>query len=352
MVGTFIEVAEQIQHVTPNQFEQMIKEPVHPLVKQLFGLEQEIRTVREHIQVEPGKESMHILSSTSIPSIEELPSVVKEKEMEKEKDKSETKETLKKEKKEKIEKQDKKKETLPEKTKEPSKKESKEESIDKEDKKEDKKEKDKPKLVVEDYKMITSEQLESLTVDELRELCTEKGVKRGGTKPEVKERLNELNLRMNDVNETIMDKLRNSRMKEDKKEVKEEKKEVKEIKEEKKDQEKKEVKEDKIVIQTVKVSEEDNKPLYMRKQNIPKHVKTLVWNKYCGIESVTAKCISCRSETIDCRSFHCGHVLSEAKGGDVTITNLRPVCAKCNLSMGTRSMEEFTMQFFGWDIPK
>ena len=40
----------------------------------------------------------------------------------------------------------------------------------------------------------------------------------------------------------------------------------------------------------------------------------------------------------------------KAKGGDMTITNLRPICASCNLSMGTRSMNEFTLEFFGWDV--
>ncbi len=40
----------------------------------------------------------------------------------------------------------------------------------------------------------------------------------------------------------------------------------------------------------------------------------------------------------------------EAKGGDMTINNLRPICAACNGSMGTMSMNEFTTQFFGWSI--
>ena len=88
----------------------------------------------------------------------------------------------------------------------------------------------------------------------------------------------------------------------------------------------------------------------MRKKGIPKHIKTLVWNKYMGVSNSTSTCVSCRQVTIDCRSFHCGHVLSEAKGGDMTITNLRPICASCNLSMGTRSMNEFTLEFFGWDV--
>ena len=332
MVGLFMEVSDQIQHVTPNQFEQMIKDPDHPLIKQLFTLEQEIRNVREHI-IEPGKVI-----------------VIEEKIESKDSTKLEVKDTVKKQDKKKDGKQDKKKDGKQEVekiddsivVKDSSVK--KELSIKKEEKKEDKSEKkeeidkkDKSKIVLDDYKMVTSDQLELLTVDDLRDICTEKRIKRGGIKAEVKERLNELNLRMNDLSEAILEKIRSTETTRKDKE---------------KDKEKEKEKDPEVKSNQVKEEDNQQKPLYMRKQNIPRHIKTLVWNKYCGIESVTSKCVSCRSETIDCRSFHCGHVLSEAKGGDMTISNLRPICPQCNLSMGTQSMEEFTLKFFGWDIPK
>ena len=93
-----------------------------------------------------------------------------------------------------------------------------------------------------------------------------------------------------------------------------------------------------------------SEPIHIRRKNIPKHIKTLVWNKYLGVDKAEAKCISCRQERIDVRNFHCGHVVAEANGGDLTINNLRPICAPCNLSMGTRSMNEFTAEFFGWTV--
>ena len=87
-----------------------------------------------------------------------------------------------------------------------------------------------------------------------------------------------------------------------------------------------------------------------KKKAIPKHVKTLVWNKYIGGDKAKSACMRCRQEEIGIRSFHCGHVIAESKGGDMTINNLRPICAACNGSMGTMSMNEFTSQFFGWSI--
>jgi hypothetical protein len=96
--------------------------------------------------------------------------------------------------------------------------------------------------------------------------------------------------------------------------------------------------------------EETKEPLYERRKKIPKHIKTLVWNKYLGSSIASSKCMCCREAEISIRSFDCGHVVAEAKGGDMTINNLRPICRDCNLAMGTRSMNEFTTEFFGWTV--
>ena len=36
---------------------------------------------------------------------------------------------------------------------------------------------------------------------------------------------------------------------------------------------------------------------------------------------------------IDVFNFHVGHDMPESKGGDLEISNLKPICARCNLSM-------------------
>lgn len=91
-------------------------------------------------------------------------------------------------------------------------------------------------------------------------------------------------------------------------------------------------------------------PLHLARKNIPKSIKTLVWNKHIGPDVATAKCVSCRDAPISIRSFHCGHVIAESKGGDTNIANLRPICGDCNGSMGVMSMNEFTFKFFGWTV--
>ena len=104
-----------------------------------------------------------------------------------------------------------------------------------------------------------------------------------------------------------------------------------------------------VVIQPVETDTNDE-PLHLRRKKAPKQIKTLVWNKYIGSDIAEAPCVSCRTAKISNRSFHCGHVIAESKGGDMTINNLRPICADCNGSMGTRSMNEFTKEFFGWTV--
>lgn len=105
-----------------------------------------------------------------------------------------------------------------------------------------------------------------------------------------------------------------------------------------------------VIPQPAEPTEDLSAPICVRRKNIPKHIKTLVWNKYIGVDIAQADCICCRSQKINVRSFHCGHVIAESRGGDLTINNLRPICAECNGAMTTKSMNEFTKEFFGWSI--
>lgn len=78
-----------------------------------------------------------------------------------------------------------------------------------------------------------------------------------------------------------------------------------------------------------------------KKKTIPKKIREMVWDKYIGLEKGTAKCMCCKTTIIKQMQFHCGHVVSEKCGGTMNIDNLRPICATCNLSMGTKNMNEF-----------
>ena len=96
--------------------------------------------------------------------------------------------------------------------------------------------------------------------------------------------------------------------------------------------------------------EEKPKPIVeepYKKMAIPKHVKLLTWNFHVGESIAKIKCMCCESTEISMASFHCGHVIPESSGGPTQVTNLRPICAGCNLSMGSRNMNEFKKTYFG-----
>ena len=81
-----------------------------------------------------------------------------------------------------------------------------------------------------------------------------------------------------------------------------------------------------------------------KKQSISSKTREKVWEIHIG-DSMKGKCYCCDDPIkFSSAGWHCGHILAESKGGNITIDNLRPVCAGCNLSMGTMHMKDFFIQ--------
>ena len=81
-----------------------------------------------------------------------------------------------------------------------------------------------------------------------------------------------------------------------------------------------------------------------KKVSIPACVRRDVWIKEFGIE--TKLCPCCKTQTITPFDFDCAHVVSEAKGGATEISNLKPICRSCNLSMSTMNLETFQKRYY------
>ncbi len=79
----------------------------------------------------------------------------------------------------------------------------------------------------------------------------------------------------------------------------------------------------------------------VKRKTIPKVVKDQSWAKWIGDDIAKAKCMCCGIHEIKMNSFHCGHVLALVNGGKSSVDNLRPICAACNLSMGTENLDDF-----------
>ena len=52
-------------------------------------------------------------------------------------------------------------------------------------------------------------------------------------------------------------------------------------------------------------------------------------------------CPCCNKVPITLGRFECGHIISEFNGGETKVYNLRPICSRCNKSMGRRNWNDY-----------
>ena len=81
----------------------------------------------------------------------------------------------------------------------------------------------------------------------------------------------------------------------------------------------------------------------MKKAN-PGALREQVWLLYCGDRNFKHKCLVTWCENLMTPfMFEVGHNIPESKGGPTDISNLRPICGKCNRSMGDNfTIDEFS----------
>ena len=71
----------------------------------------------------------------------------------------------------------------------------------------------------------------------------------------------------------------------------------------------------------------------VKKANIPKAVREQCWLESFGKVFERRCYIPWCKNIINVWDFHVGHDIPESKGGTLDIHNLKPICARCNLSM-------------------
>jgi len=77
------------------------------------------------------------------------------------------------------------------------------------------------------------------------------------------------------------------------------------------------------------------------KSRITRALRLAVWNHEFPDTEKTYCPIQFCMNLITQNNFHCGHIISEYNGGEAKITNLRPICRECNLSMGKNNWEDW-----------
>ena len=70
------------------------------------------------------------------------------------------------------------------------------------------------------------------------------------------------------------------------------------------------------------------------KKKIPRALREQVWIQHIGRHFESKCVITWCTNMITVFDFHVGHNIPESQGGNTDIINLKPICARCNLSMG------------------
>jgi 5-methylcytosine-specific restriction endonuclease McrA len=93
----------------------------------------------------------------------------------------------------------------------------------------------------------------------------------------------------------------------------------------------------------VKEALQVTKDMLPAKKKIPKALKEQVWLKYNGNKFNGVCAVRWCTNIITPFTFETGHNIPESKGGATDIGNLRPICSKCNKSMGdSYTIDEFS----------
>jgi len=73
-----------------------------------------------------------------------------------------------------------------------------------------------------------------------------------------------------------------------------------------------------------------------KKKKIPKAIREQLWIQKVGRKFETKCKTSWCGNKINVFDYHAGHDTPESNGGLTEISNLIPICARCNLSMGSQ----------------
>jgi 5-methylcytosine-specific restriction endonuclease McrA len=78
------------------------------------------------------------------------------------------------------------------------------------------------------------------------------------------------------------------------------------------------------------------------KAEIPRALREQVWLAHAGRVYERRCLVPWCQNMMTVFDFHVGHNIPESRGGATELANLQPICARCNLSMGSQySIEEW-----------
>jgi hypothetical protein len=87
-----------------------------------------------------------------------------------------------------------------------------------------------------------------------------------------------------------------------------------------------------------------------KREKVSSALREATWQRYYGKKN-SGKCLFCDTE-VSRKTCHIAHDVAHKNGGGLTIENLYIACAKCNLSMGDKTFEQWHSQVLLLDYPE
>ena len=84
-----------------------------------------------------------------------------------------------------------------------------------------------------------------------------------------------------------------------------------------------------------KTAKQQNSTMAAKKAKIPLALREEVWRHWMGEQFKSKCCVTWCTNQLTAFDFAVGHNIPEAKGGTLELGNLRPICNRCNTSMGS-----------------
>jgi len=87
--------------------------------------------------------------------------------------------------------------------------------------------------------------------------------------------------------------------------------------------------------QNNKTTKQQNSTMAAKKAKIPLALREEVWRHWMGEKFKSKCCVTWCTNQLTAFDFAVGHNIPESKGGTLELSNLRPICNRCNTSMGS-----------------
>lgn len=102
-------------------------------------------------------------------------------------------------------------------------------------------------------------------------------------------------------------------------------------------------------IQRLRALSAQSRPVDASELTDRKAIRAMVWARWVGNSVGEVICPLCKvcPMTQGLSNWHAAHVISKKDGGPLTVDNLRPICATCNLSMTSDSLVEYCREIPG-----